>query len=194
MLQDWRKLDYTKLMRNSIILAGIKHSGKSTLGKLLASRLHFAFYDTDDVITERTGKTPRELYRAGGEAAFCTVELDACRQLANSNATSGERAVIATGGGICNNLPALSLLRPIGKIVYLDVSEDTVLARILRQSELPAYITAKNPQTPDDVRCIFHRIYTERVQRYLSFADIVFTPQNVSAEENADGLNMLTLV
>jgi shikimate kinase len=175
-------------MRGSIILTGIKHSGKSTLGKLLAARLRVAFYDTDDVITERTGKTPRELYRAGGEAAFRVAEQDACRQLADSIAAGGERAVIATGGGICNNQSALSHLRPAGKIVYLDVSEETALKRILKKSELPAYIAAENPQTPDDVRRIFHRIYTDRTQRYRALADAVFVPQSVSARENAEEL------
>jgi shikimate kinase len=172
-------------MRDSIILTGIKHSGKSTIGKLLAARLCVAFYDTDDVITERTGKTPRELYRTGGEAAFISAELDACRQLADSIVAGGERTVIATGGGICNNQNALALLRPLGKIVYIDVSEDTALERILRKSELPAYIAAENPQTPADVRRIFNRIYAERTQCYLALADAVFAPQNVSAEENA---------
>ena len=46
----------------TIVLMGIKHCGKSTQGKIISQKLGLPFYDTDDVITLLTGKTPREIY------------------------------------------------------------------------------------------------------------------------------------
>ncbi|MBQ7166675.1 MAG: shikimate kinase, partial [Treponema sp.] len=45
-----------------IILIGIKHCGKSTQARLLSRELGAASYDTDDIIGDMTGKSPREIY------------------------------------------------------------------------------------------------------------------------------------
>ena len=46
----------------SIVLMGIKHCGKSTQGRIISKKLSVPFFDTDDVILEMTGKTPRQIY------------------------------------------------------------------------------------------------------------------------------------
>ena len=61
---------------------GIKHCGKSTQGKILAKKMGAQFYDTDDVITEQTGKTPRQIYTESGEEGFKTAEKNACQFVA----------------------------------------------------------------------------------------------------------------
>ena len=40
---------------SNIVLVGPMGAGKSTVGRLLASRLGFSFVDTDSVIEDRTG-------------------------------------------------------------------------------------------------------------------------------------------
>jgi shikimate kinase len=181
----------------AIILTGIKHSGKSTLGKLLALRFKAAFYDTDEIIAYSTGKMPRELFLSGGEAAFMEAELDACRQFAQTleadTFSDFPTSVIATGGGICSNEKALEVLRPLGKVIYIEINEDTAYARILAAGGLPAWIRRENPQTPGDARRIFHRVYEERSRRYRAFADRVFVPEEGCAEENADKLAALII-
>ncbi|MDY5046660.1 MAG: shikimate kinase [Treponema porcinum] len=103
-------------MKNkSIILLGIKHSGKSTQGELLANHIGCPFIDIDTVITEMTGKTPRELYNENGPAGFMEAEENACIQTAQKYKDS--QVVIATGGGICENAPALEKLRQLGEFV-----------------------------------------------------------------------------
>jgi shikimate kinase len=75
-----------------ILLTGPKHSGKSRTGRALAERWEGRFIDLDELIEERTGKTPRTLFKEGPEifreaeaealAACCTCEffaLDAAK-------------------------------------------------------------------------------------------------------------------
>ena len=77
-----------------IALVGFMGSGKSTVGRGLAARLGYTFVDTDDLVHERTGKTPAEIFRDEGEDAFRAIEA---RVIAEAIAIEGR--VLATGGG-----------------------------------------------------------------------------------------------
>lgn len=45
----------------NIYLIGPRGSGKTTVGKLLAQNLEFAFLDTDELIVEKEGKNITQL-------------------------------------------------------------------------------------------------------------------------------------
>ncbi len=178
---------------NSIILMGIKHCGKSTQGKLLAKEFAVPFYDTDDIITEVTSLSPRELYASQGEREFMAAELEACRYLCKKLSEKKEWAVIATGGGICKNTEALSVLHAMGTFVFLQADEEIAAARIIREARvnadgglenLPAYIAKKNPHSLDEVRTMFHDFYVERSKQYRSVADVCVVMQNAPKAVN----------
>lgn len=186
---------------SSIILLGIKHCGKSTQGKLLASHFSCPFYDTDDEITALSGKSPRDIYTTLGQEAFLEAERNACAQLAQRLARDGGgkiSSVIATGGGICNNQDALAELHAIGTFLFLNVDETTAANRIIWEIKydsdgsmhnLPAYIANKNPQTVLEVREIFHDFYVERQKRYAALCDIeVKLGYNTTKAENTQKL------
>ena len=82
----------------SIVLMGIKHCGKSTQARMISEKLGCDSFDTDDVIAEMTGKTPREIYTESGEGEFKKAEVMACRKVCGDLSVSGKRAVIAAGG------------------------------------------------------------------------------------------------
>ena len=228
---------YTKRMKTparSIILCGIKHCGKSTLGKMLAAALGLDFYDTDDLISEQTGMDARAIYKSQGKDAFMAAELKACEYLqellsapnetsqaqnaaafgqqkkrgASDNssqakeAAAAKSAVIATGGGICQNEPAIAILKKLGTIVYLEVPEITAAGRIVREARflpdgtiqnLPAYIANKNPADQKEVRAIFHDFYMERTKKYRSLADITVQAQGSRSENTKKILSALGL-
>lgn len=158
---------------------GIKHCGKSTQGKLLSQKLNLPFFDTDSVIQEMTGKTPREIYTTDGEEGFKKAETDACKEI--TLRIKDGASVIATGGGICNNAEALSVLHKLGTFVFLQSSEKVAADRICREARtdengkltnLPAYIAKDNPSSMAKVRELFHEFYEERVRLYAGIADI----------------------
>ena len=175
-----------------IVLMGIKHCGKSTQGRLLAEKLGVPFFDTDKIIEDETGMTAREIYATSGEEAFKKAEVQACSSVAEKikvgdDNLSSVTAVIATGGGICNNTNAIDVLRPLGKFVFLVAQEKTAADRIIREAKvsddgkitnLPAYIAKKNPATMDDVRALFHEFYEERVSIYSKLADVCVRMDN----------------
>ena len=172
---------------------GIKHSGKSTQGRILSEDLAMPFFDTDDVITTLTGKTPRTIYKKEGKEAFMQAETEASRHIVKTIAQTRQGAVIATGGGICDNTEAIAILRPLGKIIYLSAEEKTACDRILKEAHLcadgtlqnlPAYIEKHSPQSEEEVRAIFHEFYTEREKQYRALADVSVLMKNVSRYEN----------
>ena len=172
---------------------GIKHCGKTTQGKLLSKHFSCPFFDTDDEVTALTGKTPRELYSELGKDAFLEAEKNACKRLAEKLSGS-ERAVIATGGGICNNPDALAELHKIGTFLFLNADEKTASDRIVREiaydavgsmKNLPAYIAKENPKNVQDVRAIFHNFYIERQKLYQAVCDIeIKLEHSASKSEN----------
>lgn len=205
---------YTNGMKTparSIILCGIKHCGKSTQGKRLAAALGLDFYDTDDLIFEQTGMDARAIYKSQGKDAFMAAELKACEYLRDilqakgsqdQNAAAAKSAVIATGGGICQNEPAIAILKKLGPIVYLEVPEITAAGRIVREARflpdgtiqnLPAYIANKNPADQKEVRAIFHDFYTERTKKYRSLADASVQAQGSRSENTKKILSALGL-
>jgi shikimate kinase len=167
---------------SSFILIGIKHSGKTTQGQMLAKYLNCPFFDTDDIITQVAGIPPRTLYTTKGPSGFMAAEETACRKIAESN--NGKKIVISTGGGICDNAPALLTLREIGTFVFIQLPEKIAADRIVSKittdiagnlHNLPAYIQKKDPRTEQDVRAFFHDFYIDRTVIYNTIADIMVT-------------------
>ena len=178
-------------MRNSVVLMGCKHCGKSTQGRLLAQKLGVDFFDTDDVINNLRGMDARTLYRTKGVTEFTLAEEEACSEIIKKNAE--KKVVIATGGGICDNPPALQALRECGTFVFLRLdikhSIDRIMSKIEETSPgvfngAPAYVLTENPKSLDDIRAILQKKYEERYQQYSSIADVIVEIKNAPVEEN----------
>ena len=100
-------------------------SGKSRVGKELASRLKWTFHDTDDMVEKAARARVGDIIRRQGEPAFRAMERDAVQ-----HAAAFDKAVIATGGGAPLNGENLADLRKNGRLVWLKVSPRTVLRRM----------------------------------------------------------------
>ena len=53
-----------------LVLTGFMGAGKSTIGRILASRIGWTFLDLDDHLEQRTGATIPQLFERHGEARF----------------------------------------------------------------------------------------------------------------------------
>ena len=78
-------------MKN-LILIGLPGSGKTTLGRELATSTGRQFIDLDDIIEQKDGRTVEEIFRIDGEPGFRDRETAAIRDLKTQKG-----AVIACG-------------------------------------------------------------------------------------------------
>jgi shikimate kinase len=107
-----------------IFLVGFMGSGKSTVGRIVATRLGWTFADLDRVIAEQAGATIAEIFAREGEEAFRHRETEAIR-----GATALRRTVVATGGGAACREPNLSLILSAGPVVALSVTPEEAVRR-----------------------------------------------------------------
>ena len=113
-------------MAPRIILIGPMGSGKSTIGKSLASKLSLEFRDTDSVIEQRESKSVSQIFIEDGEAAFRAIEREILQQELQASDT-----VLALGGGAPISIEAQSALAATSShVVYLDISLANVAPRI----------------------------------------------------------------
>ena len=115
-----------------IFLIGFMASGKTTVGRLLAERLDWAFVDLDKVIEDAAGKTVPDIFAAEGEAGFRKRETEALREVAKSRKT-----VVATGGGAPCRDENLEAMLEEGRVFWLDVSPEEAVRRAGNASGRP---------------------------------------------------------
>ena len=80
-------------MPERVLLVGFMASGKSSVGRELASRLGWDFEDFDTVIEARAGKSVSQIFEEDGEAEFRRLESGVAEELLVRSNT-----VLASGG------------------------------------------------------------------------------------------------
>lgn len=115
-------------------------SGKSTVGKRLASALDYLFVDTDREIERLSGKAIPEIFNEEGESTFRNQEtkfLGFIKEL--------DKVIISTGGGLpIFNDNLISLLES-GLTIYIDCDASTLVERITNDpSDRPLHKNLKS--------------------------------------------------
>jgi len=118
-------------MKN-IVLLGFMGTGKTSVGRLLATRLKRPFIDVDKMIEISCGATVSEIFQQYGEEYFRKQE---CEMI--SKAACYENAVIATGGGVVLNPGNIERLRGNGILITLTASPEIILERTAKRTTRP---------------------------------------------------------
>lgn len=115
----------------NIVLVGMPGCGKTTVGKALAEQLNRPFFDTDEEILKRTGKSAEAWIEACGEAVFRQKETEVLESLCKQSGT-----VIATGGGAVTVPKNADILRQNSIVFFInrDVSALPVEGRPLSKA------------------------------------------------------------
>jgi shikimate kinase len=143
-----------------IYLTGFMAAGKSTVGRLLAGYLGYRFVDLDTRVERRAGRTVRQIFEDDGEGTFRQLEADALAALASES-----RIVVSTGGGALASAGAMDHARAAGLVVFLDVPEELLVERILRNERRPL-INHIRSQGRDAVAAFVHELLTSRRNVY----------------------------
>jgi len=115
----------------SPILVGLMGSGKSSIGRRLATHLALPLIDLDDDIVEQAGCSIPEIFERHGEPAFRRMETDALQRVV------GTPAVIATGGGIVGSELNRRILKAHPPVIWLKASPEFLANRIDGDSNRP---------------------------------------------------------
>jgi shikimate kinase len=153
-----------------IFLIGMMGAGKTTVGKLLASRLGRAYLDSDEQVVANTGRTVPEIFEADGEAAFRAEEKRALTQ-----AAAGEPAVVSVAGGAVLDPENRKLLRDRGTVVWLRAAPATLAERVGDG--------AGRPLLGDDPGAALARLYPQREPVYAELADVVVDVDDLAPEQ-----------
>ena len=102
--------------RENLVLIGFMATGKSTLGKILASSMDMEYLDTDALIVERAGMSIPDIFAKYGEEKFRELEREVAESLSGLKNT-----VISTGGGM--PLACGDALRKAGFVIFLNPPE-----------------------------------------------------------------------
>ena len=108
-----------------IFLTGYMGSGKTTLGRALATELGIPFIDLDHYIEKRYCKTIAQIFAEKGEEGFRDIERRMLHEVGEF-----EDVIISTGGGTPCFFDNIEYMNAQGTTVYLDVPVERLHIRL----------------------------------------------------------------
>ncbi len=153
-----------------IFLIGMPGSGKSTIGKKLASQLNYSFLDFDGEIERNEGATIKAIFELKGEPYFRQIEAQVLSKVSDIE----KNIVIATGGGTPCFYNGIQLMNLSGITVFIDVSTQVLKERLASDID--------RPLLQKDVTKKIQELYDERIAKY-SKARIKIKADNISIDD-----------
>lgn len=126
-------------MPDNIILTGFMGTGKTQVGRRLASRLRWSFIDTDFVIEQELNTSIRQLFAEKGEVYFREQERRVIARVCQH-----QLCVIATGGGAIVDPANAQQLKNSGLLVCLTATPEVIFARVWSNTDRPL-LQAEDP-------------------------------------------------
>ena len=170
----------------NVILTGLRGTGKSSVGKVLAQRLNFAFVDTDTRIEELAGCRIATIVAQHGWEHFRALERRVVTQVAAT-----DRHIVAAGGGTLIDAENTRLLKTRGVVVLL-VCELSILQRRLTLGSNRPSLTGQGSAAVE-----LAQVWEARRERYQAVADVTYDVSTESTnvvedlERKAAGLEAL---
>lgn len=150
-------------------------SGKSTLGHALAKELKYDFLDTDILIEKKYKRSISDIFKLDGEPKFREYETEVLKELVRE-----KNKIISCGGGIVIKPENRILLKKIGKVIFLEVEPQDVLARVKDHTTRPL-LNYPDPQKRLEV---IEQLLKKRDNFYREAADLVFKTKTGDLEKD----------
>lgn len=151
-------------------------SGKSAVGRSLSKRLGVPFIDTDSEIEARQGCEIADIFSDSGEEAFRQMETAMLHGLCLSDTD----AVISLGGGTPVRRANKSLIKKLGKVIYLKASASVLVKRLEKEAGGRPMLKGH------DLMQRVASLMKEREEDYLELADMVVDVSDDDIEEICD--------
>ena len=155
--------------RCNIVLIGMPSAGKTTIGKMLEEKLGKEFFDLDDMIIAKAGKSIPEIFQESGEAGFRAIETEVAIEAGKMN-----NKIIATGGGVVKHKVNMDFLRLNGITIFIDRDIDKLIS--------------SDPNRPlSSSKQALQQMYKERYPLYQKYAAYIAV-NNANIEETVDDI------
>ena len=164
----------TDHQRCRVVFMGMMGSGKSTIGRELASRTGWPYHDNDELLERDRGITARALLGAHGEDALRAAEAAALAL----GLREPEPCIIGAAAGTILDPDSRAAMTRDGLVVWLRASPATLAARAAGATHRPWLEQGEQ---------WFQATVAERDPLYASVADVVVdtdhrSPAEVAAE------------
>ena len=161
---------------NNIILTGYMGSGKSSVSRLLGSKLDIRLIDTDEKIERDADMKISRIFEEYGEERFREMETELLRSLKNESGT----ILISTGGGMPLRPENRKLLKELGTVIYLKASPKVIARRLEHDTTRPLLAgTVLLSEKEERIGAMLKN----REAAYLECADMVIDTDDMSVED-----------
>ena len=144
-------------------------SGKTTIGKILSSRLKYQFFDTDEEIKKKIGMSISSIFNKQGESGFRIIESQTLEELSIK-----QKSIISTGGGIVL-MKENRVIMKNGTCIYLKIDFEEQLKRLANSDDRPL-VSKKSDRS-------IEKSNAAREPFFLDLADIVIDTSNLNENE-----------
>lgn len=158
----------------NIVLIGMRGSGKTAVGRILAQKLGRELIEMDELIVSKAGLSIPEIVARHGWERFRDLEEEVVAKLSKR-----DNIVNATGGGVVVREPNITRLKQNGLLVWLTANVDTLLQRIGEDESRPLL---KGKTRREDMEITL----AERQSLYRKAADIAIDTENRTPEAIAE--------
>ena len=158
-------------LKKTVALVGMMGSGKSAVGKVVASLINVPFIDADVEIERAAKLSIPEIFERHGEKFFREKEDQVIKRLLQA-----VPCILATGGGAFTNKNIRKSIDRHGVSVWLNADVTTLWSRVKHKKTRPLLQTNNPKET-------LTNIYIERREIY-SLADVIVDSQAKSSLED----------
>jgi len=163
--------------RRRVALIGLRGSGKSSIGRMLADEWMMPFVELGRHVETIAGCSVAEIHALYGPNAYRRYEYRALEDIIHRY----PKAVIATPGGLVSDPAAFSLLLSHCYTVWLQATPEEHMARVLAQGDTRPM--AGNREAMEDLKNIL-----ESRAAFYSKADLSFSTSEMTQEAAFFGL------
>jgi len=116
--------------KENIVLVGFMATGKTSVGRFLATELNKKLLSTDSLIEKKSKKAIPQIFKHEGEIKFRELEIQAVKKV-----SAMKNVIIDCGGGVVLNKINIDRLKGSGIIFLLTAKLEEILKRESRQKE-----------------------------------------------------------
>jgi shikimate dehydrogenase len=160
----------------NIVLIGMRGSGKTTAGRILARKLGRELVEMDELIAKRAGLSISEIVKKYGWEKFRDIEEQVTSEVAEQ-----DNIVNAAGGGVVTREKNIQELKRNGISVWLKAGVDTLLERLGEDSQRPLLV---GKTQREDIEITLR----QRKTLYQKAADLTIDTENKTPEEVAGAI------